>query len=214
MNFKKMRKLKDIVVGLKAGPYTREWMSDKWTKEKVQLRTKQNTYVTQKKARAAKKVAASAKVEKTETETKTEVKTEEKTEEKIEEKPEEKTEEKTEETEAGEEVKEEEEKVEDQVDDDAPEVDVNDVEDIFSIDGKNTPLFKDFTTDDFLLVQMRVEMHHMVKAFANDVTSKDPDRLGIMADPTYVQKYYQSYFQRPLMPGQYGQASVESLLEY
>merc|ERR1719247_3664326 len=206
--FKKQRKLNDLVPSLRMGAYTKEWITDKWTKEKVMLRQKHTAYLTQKKARAAKKIAAAAKAEKAATEEpKEEAKEEPKEEVKEEAEGEVKEEDK-----AKEEVKEEAKEEEEEVDDDAPEVDVKDVEDIFSIDGKNTPLFKDFTANDFLLVQMRVEMHHLVKAFANDVTSTDPDRAGIL--PSYVKNYYQMYFQKPLVPGNFGQVSVESLLEY
>merc|ERR1719409_382685 len=198
--FKKQRKLNDLVPSLRMGAYTKEWITDKWTKEKEWITDKWTAYLTQKKARAAKKIAAAAKAEKAATEEpKEEAKEEPKEEVKEEAEGEVKEEDK-----AKEEVKE--------VDDDAPEVDVKSVEDIFSIDGKKTPVFKDFTANDFLLVQMRVEMHHLVKAFASDVTAKDPDRLGIL--PHYVKNYYQMYFNKPLTPGYYGQASVEGLIEY
>merc|ERR1719191_1687181 len=66
--FKKQRKLNDLVPSLRMGAYTKEWITDKWTKEKVMLRQKHTAYLTQKKARAAKKIAAAAKAEKAATE--------------------------------------------------------------------------------------------------------------------------------------------------
>merc|ERR1719335_2125469 len=104
--FKKQRKLNDLVPSLRMGAYTKEWITDKWTKEKVMLRQKHTAYLTQKKARAAKKIAAAAKAEKAATE-----------------EPKEEAEgEVKEEDKAKEEVKEEAKEEEEEVDDDAPEV--------------------------------------------------------------------------------------------
>merc|ERR1719326_1386836 len=65
--YKKTRKLNDLCVGLKAGPYSKEW-GEKWTKEKVNLRQKHQKYLAAKRARAAKKAAAATKTETAEAE--------------------------------------------------------------------------------------------------------------------------------------------------
>merc|ERR1719487_473176 len=64
------------------------------------------------------------------------------------------------------------------VDDDAPPVPVSSVADIEDIDGKKTPLYKDFGSEDWLLLQLRVEVNIVLAAFKEDVTSKDADRKG------------------------------------
>merc|ERR1719160_1716998 len=98
------------------------------------------------------------------------------------------------------------------VDDDAPEVDVDAPEDVNSIDGKGTPLYKDFGPEDWLLAQLRFEMHHLVRSFAKDATEKDPDRRGII--PSLVPHYYSVFFEKALHPSTYGQETMEALLEY
>merc|ERR1719487_346501 len=92
------------------------------------------------------------------------------------------------------------------------EVDVWEPKDVDSIDGKGSPLYKQFTSEDWLLVQMRFELHHLVKAFSADATSQDPERRGIA--PSLLGWYYQIYFSKPLFPPAYGMESQEKLLSY
>merc|ERR1719160_1449296 len=98
------------------------------------------------------------------------------------------------------------------VDDNAPDVDVNSPEDVNSVDGKGTPLYKNFGPEDWLLAQLRFEIHHLVRSFAKDVTEKDPDRRGIV--PALLSHYYYVFFDKALHPSTHGQESMEALLEY
>jgi hypothetical protein len=190
-NFKKGRKVEDKYLELKPGPYCKEVL-DKWSLKKVEMRRVLSDYQAAKKARAAAKLAK-AKEEALATETNGDaaVKEEKKEEEKKDEsKPE----------------------VDMTVDDDAPDVDVNSPEDVNNVDGKGTPLYKDFGPEDWLLAQLRFEMHHLVRSFAKDVTEVDKDRRGIV--PGLLSHYYYVFFEKALHSSTYGQESMEALLEY
>jgi len=202
-DFKKGRKVQDKFLELQPGPYCKEVL-EKWSLKKVEMRRILTEYLLAKKKRAAKKAELEKakdepmeeKKEEEKTETNGEVKTEEVKEEKEEEKKEEKKEPELDMT----------------VDDDAPDVDVDKPDDVNSVDGKGTPLYKNFGPEDWLLAQLRFEMHHLVRSFSTDVTAKDPDRRGII--PSLLPHYYYVFFEKALHPTTYGQESMEALLEY
>jgi hypothetical protein len=201
-NFKKGRKVQDKYLELKPSPYCKEVL-EKWSLKKVEMRRITSEYMLAKKKRAAKK--AEAKTEEAPTEEKTETNGEVKAD---------SAEEKKEEEKKAEEKKEEKKQpeVDMTVDDDAPDVEVDVPEDVNSVDGKGTPLYKNFGPEDWLLAQLRFEMHHLVRAFTKDVTSVDSDRRGII--PSLVSHYYYVFFEKALHPATYGQESMEALLEY
>jgi len=97
------------------------------------------------------------------------------------------------------------------VDDDAAPADIKKA-DVDSIDGKGTPLFKDWRDDDFALLQVRSELHLLASAFKADFTAKDAERKGIHTK--LLGAYYQWYFGKSLQTTTYGQTSEEKLLEY
>merc|ERR1719506_2952651 len=182
-DFKKGRKVQDKFLELQPGPYCKEVL-EKWSLKKVEMRRILTEYLLAKKKRAAKK----AELEKAKDEPMEEKKEEEKTETNGE--PE----------------------LDMTVDDDAPDVDVDKPDDVNSVDGKGTPLYKNFGPEDWLLAQLRFEMHHLVRSFSTDVTAKDPDRRGII--PSLLPHYYYVFFEKALHPTTYGQESMEALLEY
>merc|ERR1719240_877850 len=190
--FKKGRKVQDKFLELQPGPYCKEVL-EKWSVKKVEMRRILNEYQAAKKKRAAKKLADAKEAALGATEANGDTKMEEK---KEEEKKEEATDEKKEE-----EKKEPE--VDMTVDDDAPDVDVDAPEDVNNIDSKGSPLYKDFGPEDWLLAQLRFEIHHLVRSFAKDATEKDPDRKGII--PSLVSHYYYVFFEKALHPSTYGQ---------
>merc|ERR1719389_952264 len=198
-DFKKGRKVQDKFLELQPGPYCKEVL-EKWSLKKVEMRRILTEYLLAKKKRAAKK----AELEKAKDEPMEEKKEEEKTETNGEVKTEEVKEEKEEEKKEPE--------LDMTVDDDAPDVDVDKPDDVNSVDGKGTPLYKNFGPEDWLLAQLRFEMHHLVRSFSTDVTAKDPDRRGII--PSLLPHYYYVFFEKALHPTTYGQESMEALLEY
>merc|ERR1712232_625790 len=66
--------------------------------------------------------------------------------------------------------------------------------------GDGVPLFKDFSFEDWSLVQLRYEMFLLTKAFAKDVD--DPDIPGL--PEKHFDFYYQKYFGRQLVPKLFG----------
>jgi len=66
-------------------------------------------------------------------------------------------------------------------------VDVNDT-------GKGEPLYKDFTFEDWALLQLRYELHLLQIAFKKDVA--DPERAGV--HDTHMAFYYTKYFKKTL----------------
>jgi len=98
------------------------------------------------------------------------------------------------------------------VDDNAPPVAVSSVADIEDIDGKKTPLYKDFGSEDWLLLQLRVEVSIVLHAFKEDVTSQDADRKAVAS--SLLAHYYQVFFTKPLFANTFGHESVEKLIDY
>jgi hypothetical protein len=118
--------------------------------------------------------------------------------------PEEEAEPKAEEEEAKEEEASEEEK-EDV--DDYDGLDVFGVEDVCDI-GNKRPLVTAFQSEDWTLMNLRAELHHMLIAFAKDV--KDHDRNQMHIDN--VAFYYQKYYKKPLNFKLYGVENITELL--
>jgi len=200
--YKKDRKVAEKFAGLKVGPFSKENM-EKWANEKVSLRKKLTEYnmmkrkrEVERKKRAAEAEAAAAKPAE-------------------EPKPEgEAAEGEAAEGEAAEKKEEEKPKapeIDIDVDEDL-EVDVWEPKEIDSIDGKGSVLYKQFTSEDWLLMQMRFELHHLVKCFAADATAADPERRGIA--PALLSHYYQLYFSKVMHPPSYGMADQEKMLSY
>jgi len=97
------------------------------------------------------------------------------------------------------------------VDDDAAPVALGKAK-VDDIDGNGTPLCKDWGMEDWLLLQMRFELHLLINAFAKDFTAKDAERTGIPLN--LLPHYYQFYFGHQLFPAQFGHANVEKMIEY
>jgi len=108
--------------------------------------------------------------------------------------------------------KEEEPAVDMTVDDDAPPVAISAKLDVENTDGKKTPLYKAWGMDDWILLSMRVELHTLIRAFNEDVTSKDPERKGITLKN--LGHYYTLFFKKEWDPHAFGQTTAEKLIEY
>ncbi|CAK9060614.1 unnamed protein product [Durusdinium trenchii] len=114
-----------------------------------------------------------------------------------------------------EEVKEEEEEKVDPMEVDEEEEEEVDFEgvDIFGVDevddiGAGTPLYKDFTAEDWTLMSLCYELHLMAGAFKKDCD--DPDRKGIILE--HLGFYYNRYYAKNLTPKNYGVESEADLV--
>jgi len=87
-------------------------------------------------------------------------------------------------------------------------MDVFGVEDILDV-GNKIPLFKEFGSEDFTMMALRLELSLLVQSFATDC--EDPDRKGIHVD--HLAFYYQKYFGKPLNLQAFGVQTVEELAE-
>jgi len=107
-----------------------------------------------------------------------------------------------------EEVKEEEKK-------DVPMISVSDADlDIFGLEnvndiGTGEPLCSMFGFEDWALLSLRVELHLLAHSFRKDV--KDDERPGITAD--HLSFYFNKYFRKAFIVGNYGVDSVEKLVD-
>eukprot|EP00405_Crypthecodinium_cohnii_P012604 CAMPEP_0206444038 /NCGR_PEP_ID=MMETSP0324_2-20121206/14697_1 /ASSEMBLY_ACC=CAM_ASM_000836 /TAXON_ID=2866 /ORGANISM="Crypthecodinium cohnii, Strain Seligo" /LENGTH=1016 /DNA_ID=CAMNT_0053912031 /DNA_START=99 /DNA_END=3146 /DNA_ORIENTATION=- len=119
-------------------------------------------------------------------------------------------EEKKEEEKKEEEKKEEEEEEEDEEAMEAAfeALDVFGVENVSDI-GKGVPLYKDFKFEDWILMNLRFELHTMVHAFKKDV--EDKDREGIHVENLLF--YYNRYFKKVLSFKEYGVETAEELFD-
>jgi len=104
-----------------------------------------------------------------------------------------------------EENKEEEDADMDEDDDDG--VDIFTVEDVTDV-GNGEPLFKEFSFEDWVLVQLRCELYLLVKAFLKDVD--DVERTGVALK--HLEFYYNKYFGRNLVSKAFGYESLSELL--
>lgn len=74
--------------------------------------------------------------------------------------------------------------------------------------GGGAPLFANFSTEDWQLLNLRYELHLLILSFLRDV--KDERRKGIHID--LIDRYYELYFKRQLVPHQFGCDSMRKLL--
>jgi len=108
----------------------------------------------------------------------------------------------------GEETKEEEKK-------DVPMISVSDIDlDIFGLDnvndiGTGEPLCSMFGFEDWALLSLRVELHLLAHSFRKD--ANDDERPGITAD--HLSFYFNKYFRKAFIVGNYGVDSVEKLVD-
>lgn len=80
--------------------------------------------------------------------------------------------------------------------------------DIFGVDevddiGGGMPLYKDFASEDWILMSLCFELHLMAHAFRKDCD--DPDRKGIILE--HLPFYYSRYYSKTLVPKNYGMES-------
>jgi len=77
-------------------------------------------------------------------------------------------------------------------------VDDGDLQNVADVNdtGKGEPLYKDFTFEDWALLQLRYELHLLQIAFKKDVA--DPERAGV--HDTHMAFYYTKYFKKTLSP--------------
>lgn len=87
------------------------------------------------------------------------------------------------------------------------DVDIFSVEDVTDI-GNGTPLFKEFTFEDWVIIQFRFELYLLVKAFLKD--ADDPERSGI--PESHFEFYYGKYFTRRIVPKSFGFDSLQEVL--
>merc|ERR1719329_587840 len=87
-------------------------------------------------------------------------------------------------------------------------IDVFSVGNIVDRDGSGTPLFADFTFEDWALLSLRFELHIVVHAFRRDVN--DPDRPGVHLD--HLAYYYHKYFKKPFRHASYGVSSMDDVI--
>jgi len=81
---------------------------------------------------------------------------------------------------------------------------VKNVEDI----GDGLPLFKDFTTEDWVIMQLRSEMYLLIKGFLKDVD--DEDRTGL--PEKHFDFYYAKYFTKKIVPKQFGMETLQDVM--
>eukprot|EP00428_Durinskia_dybowskii_P082266 CAMPEP_0170439762 /NCGR_PEP_ID=MMETSP0117_2-20130122/45962_1 /TAXON_ID=400756 /ORGANISM="Durinskia baltica, Strain CSIRO CS-38" /LENGTH=1526 /DNA_ID=CAMNT_0010700115 /DNA_START=162 /DNA_END=4743 /DNA_ORIENTATION=+ len=86
--------------------------------------------------------------------------------------------------------------------------------DIFGADDVNDvaggiPLYRDFQSEDWTLMQLVFELNLLVHAFTHDVA--DPERPGVHVD--HLGFYFKKYFNKELRPKDYGVESVKELCE-
>jgi len=91
---------------------------------------------------------------------------------------------------------------------DFDDLDVFGVEDINDLGG-NEPLFKEFTFEDWAMMNLRFELHLLTHAFRRD--ADDPERTGIHVD--HLGFYYKKYFKKELAPTAYGVETCRELLQ-
>merc|ERR1712151_865997 len=78
-------------------------------------------------------------------------------------------------------------------------IDVFAVKDLTDI-GDGEPLYGNFKFEDWTLLELRVTLHLLVRAFKKDVA--DPDREQFREG--HLQFYYERYFEKPLDIGLFG----------
>lgn len=101
-------------------------------------------------------------------------------------------------------VEEEEEEPEPEFDFDG--VDVFGVEDVLDL-GNKVPLFRDFQSEDYAMMNLRVELHLLAHSFSTDCD--DPDRTGIHVD--HLAFYYQKYFGKSFNVSHFGVKTTAEL---
>lgn len=81
-------------------------------------------------------------------------------------------------------------------------VDVSAVADVTDADGKGEGmlLFKDFTHEDWAMMQVRSDLYLLIKAFLKD--TEDDERTGI--PEAHIDFYYKKYFKRELAAKNFG----------
>jgi len=98
---------------------------------------------------------------------------------------------------------------------DVPMISVSDIDlDIFGLDnvndiGTGEPLCSMFGFEDWALLSLRVELHLLAHSFRKDVN--DDERPGITAD--HLSFYFNKYFRKAFIVGNYGVDSVEKLVD-
>lgn len=83
------------------------------------------------------------------------------------------------------------------------------VEDIHDI-GKGEPLYGNFQREDWVVLQVRCELHLLVHAFPKD--AKDPDRSGIPEQ--HLGFYYNKYFKKTFSPHAYAAKDLAGVIEH
>lgn len=81
------------------------------------------------------------------------------------------------------------------------------VDDVCNVNG--SPLFAQFAFEDWVLLNLRAELHLMANAFAKDAA--DPERVGI--HDQHLAFYYQKYFKKQLVPKHFSTETTAELVE-
>eukprot|EP00927_Polykrikos_kofoidii_P038964 TRINITY_DN333_c0_g1_i3.p1 TRINITY_DN333_c0_g1~~TRINITY_DN333_c0_g1_i3.p1 ORF type:complete len:1000 (+),score=252.66 TRINITY_DN333_c0_g1_i3:111-3110(+) len=89
------------------------------------------------------------------------------------------------------------------------QVDIFSVTDVCDV-GNGVPLFKDFTYDDWILLQLRSELYLLVHAYVKD--TEDAEIIGF--PEKHFDFYYQKYFNRNLQPASFGVEKLADLLNF
>eukprot|EP00928_Gymnodinium_smaydae_P094725 TRINITY_DN79_c0_g1_i4.p1 TRINITY_DN79_c0_g1~~TRINITY_DN79_c0_g1_i4.p1 ORF type:complete len:1012 (+),score=290.12 TRINITY_DN79_c0_g1_i4:68-3103(+) len=92
---------------------------------------------------------------------------------------------------------------------DAASLDVFNVEDVCDI-GNGEPLFAHFTWEDWMLLNLRFDLHLLVHAYRKDID--DAERTCFHESHLYF--YYNKYYKRQLTPKNFGVNSTAELLEF
>merc|ERR1712190_443037 len=86
-------------------------------------------------------------------------------------------------------------------------LDVFGVQDVSDV-GQGTPLYKDFTQDDWVMASLRYELALLVHAFRKDVN--DPERTGIHLE--HLPFYYNRYYKKNFIPKNFGKEKAEDVI--
>lgn len=213
---KQTTRIEDIAPGVYFSTQWRKWQAafKQWQDKQLSHKTAVQKKAAAKAAKAAAKLVAARAAEakaKKEAELKEKKKAEEKAKKEAEKKEGEEAAEEADEEEAKEEpaaaVEEEPEEPE------VPAVDMETVDafgvaDIMDM-GNETPLFKEFTTEDWVLTALAFELHLLCHAFKAD--AKDEERGGMHLD--HIPFYYNKYFKKTLNLKSYGVEKIEDLIE-
>jgi len=82
------------------------------------------------------------------------------------------------------------------------DIDIFSVEDVCNV-GDGEPLFSNFSSEDWALLQLRFDLYFLQLAFKKDVD--DPERIGI--HETHLNFYYNKYCRKQLNPKHFGVAT-------